>query len=623
MQEKDLKNFYIVDNFSAGFKDKKDVVKEGKGVAVSGSQNIITVDGEKIGVRPGFSYRGTRSTDRYGIQGGGNWKTSSNTEIEWRSFLSDTTDGNIQAYIGGVYETVIDSLTYGKFRSAIWWSATETKDLLILVNGQDKIWSWSGANTTYLSDTSNTLTKQGTTTWAESRFLVAGTRKVRIKDDSDVWQEFTYTGGEGTTTLTGVTPDPTALSLTAGAKCIQSLTENDNKPADGLANDFVAVYKNYLFVFDEENMVVEMSKNTDFTDFTSPTSPRLPGEAADFNLDEVPTAFALQPDGSSLYISTKNQWYQFTFTASADLTKEAITIEPLKTSPLEGATNSLATTNAKNNVVTVSGEPTIDTLGRVESIDTEQSTAFSDPIKNYMDSAGVASAATFYYKNNQYTALKEDTDDGVNNRILTRNFSQGSWETPWTLPASVIYEAGGKLYSLDPATTNTYQLLDGYSDGWQKDAAGGTAVAGAPIAAKWFSAHLDYGKPHNQKVFDTMWVEGYIRAGTKLEIAINYDFGSEILKFSLLGTKDDVVLSPDGGGLGYYSLGTRNLGGSSETLAATGLKRFRGFIKLSERPFYEMQTAFASTGVDYRWEVNSYGQNIRIINGQNNNLLIN
>lgn len=615
MNEEQLKQFTMVSSFG-GYKAKRDVVKEDAGIAVSGSQNIITIDGEKIGNRPGFSYLGTRSTDRYGILGGGNWKTSTGTELPWRSFLSSTTNGTIEVWDGTAWRTLGSGYSTGKFRTTTWWSSTEVQDLLIMVEGTDIIYMWSGGKTTFASATVNTLTKQGTTTWAEDRFLASSTRGVRVLDDTGTWREGTYTGGEGTTTLTGVSVDFTSYAISVGNPILQTLRVSTNKPAAGLDNDFVSTYLNYVFYFDEQNRNVYMSKNTDYTDFTSPASPRVPGEAGTFTLDQPPTASITQPDGNTLYVSTRDQWYQFKFTPSADLTKEVIDILPFKTSPLEGATNSLAVTGAKNNIVLISGEPTIDSLGNVENFSTPQTVPLSDPIKNYMDSSGTSTSTIGYYKNNFYCGLKESASNGANNRLLVRNLALGAWETPWTIPSSVIFEYAGYLYAHDPATTNTYKLLDGYSDGAT------SSTSGAPIVSKWFSSHENYGLPFNQKKFNMMWIDGYIRANTTLEIYISYDFGSEIKSFTLEGTQDDVVLSSVGGGLGFYSLGTRNLGGRAETLAASGLKRFRGFITIPERPFYELQTSFQSNGVDYRWELVEYGFNITKITGTNNNLKI-
>jgi len=614
--------YWSINNFGRGFKQKKDVTVEEVGVAVSGSKNIEVIDDTKIGVRPGFSYLGTRSTDRYGILDGGSWKTSTGDEYALRTY-SDGTNGFVEVYIGTTWETLIDDiatqgasfLNRGAGNLLGWWSSTEVQDLLLFVDGSDSIFMWSGGSTTYASATANTLTKQGTTSWAEERFLTAGTRQGRIKDDAGTWHTFTYTGGESTTTLTGVDVDLTALSLTAGAVVLQEVRESTTTPSAGLSNDFIGLYLNYLFVFDRQRNTVEMSKNTDYTDFSAPTFPRLAGEASDFNLDETPTSVITQADGEALYISTKNQWYQFIFSPSSDLSKEEIVIKPLKTSPLEGATNNLAVTNMKNYTVYTSGEPTIDFLGNVENVSTPQSISLSDDIKGFIDVAGVDKASSTYYKNKFYTTIKEDSDDNANNRIIIRNLRLGIWETPWTIPASVLFEYGGDLYAHDPATKNTYKLLDSnYSDNYVSEA------IQSPISAKWYSSYTDFDLPFNKKKFNLMWVDGYIRANTELDIILTYDFGEQSVKRTLKGTDDNVVIVQTGGGLGYYSLGNRSLGGRSETLTETGLRRFRGFISIPERPFYELQVSFQSEKLGARWELCSYALNISAIEGQSNNL---
>jgi len=624
MNRQQLKNFNVVNDFSKGYRNKTDVTVEEPGVAVSGSQNCQIIDNTKLGVRPGFSYLGSRSTDRYGIVGGGSWKTSTDTEVPIRSY-SNGSNGIVEVYVGSAWETLIDTMaTQGarflnKGAGVLngWWSATEVLDLLLFVDGSSSIFMWSGGTTTFASATSNTLTKQGTTTWGEERFLANGTRKVRIKDDSGTWQTFTYTGGEGTTTLTGVSPDPTVLSLSSGAQVLQEVRETTNKPSSGNSNDFLVKYLNYLFVFDRQRNTVEMSKNSDYTDFSSPSSPRVAGEAASFNLDETPTGAISQPDGDALYITTRNQWYQFLFSESSDKTKEVITIKPLKTSALEGATNELAVVNMKNYTVYTSGEPTIDNLGRVQEIDTPRSVPLSDPIKNYIDIANVENSTSAYYKNNFYTALSSDSDISTNNRILVRNLQVGAWETPWTIPASIIFEYNGELYAHDSATKNTYALLDSnFSDNYVDN------DTQAPISAKWYSSHFHYGYPCNQKSFSIMWIDGYITAGTELDIIFNYDFSKYSLKRTLSGLDDNVVITQTGGGLGYCSLGSRNLGGRGETLEETGLRRFRGFIPVPERKFYELQVSFQSNGIGYRWKIVSYGLNIRVDSSQDNNLKI-
>ena len=614
MREDSLKAFTITDSF-LGFKDKRDVTKETRGVAVDGSQNCIIVDGEKIGVRPGFEYVGGRSTDRYGIQGGGSWKPSSGDQIMWRSYFNDT-NGIIEVYFDDSWETLDEGMDNGKFRTTTYWDTTESIDLLIMVEGTADIMAWSGATATFASATANTLTLEGTDTWGEKRWLGTGTRGGRVKDDTGVWREFEYTGGEGTTTLTGVTVDLTAFAITAGNPILQSLRVTADTPSATAKNNFVGVYKQHLFCFNEENRIILASILNDYTDFTAASSPRLPGESISLTIDEVPTAWAVAPTGSSLYIQTLNYYYQFTFADSADLTKQGYDLEPTYM-PNGGASNNLAISNIKNYITMITSEPTFDTLGNVLNVEGIRSTSLSDDIKKYMDDSEVDESAAGYYKNNSYLSIKSSDDFGSNNNILIRNLQKNYWETPWTLPSLLTFEHNGVLYAHDPSQKNTFKLLQGYSDGKNG------IVEGAPISAKWFSSWDNFDLPFNQKEFDLIWVSGYITPSTKLRFYVSYDFGAYTQSFELLGTNEDVILTPSGGGIGYYSLGSRSLGGRGETLSETGLRRFRGFVTIPVRSFYEMQWSVQSNGVNYRWELCEIGFNVRKTNCQSNNLKFN
>ena len=82
----------------------------------------------------------------------------------------------------------------------------------MFVDGSTNVYKWNGATTTFASCTSNTITKQGTDTWAESGFYTTSDKKIMLGGI-----EYTYTGGEVTTTLTGVTPDPTGVTIPVGS----------------------------------------------------------------------------------------------------------------------------------------------------------------------------------------------------------------------------------------------------------------------------------------------------------------------------------------------------------------------------------------------------------------------
>jgi len=409
--ENALNKFINVGTFSPGFRDKRDITKEKPGTGISGSQNVLTVDGEKIGIRPGYSLFGAANSAATGIKGGGNWKTHDGTEIPWRSY-----DDELEIYQSlestAAWSRLVNGLTVGTpVRGVTVWDTTEAQDLMIFVYGDATLNMWSGGMALLLSTTTNTITKTGTTTWEEERFLTAGTRKVTINGT-----DYTYTGGESTTTLTGVTPDPS--SEAANSLMLQTVRVSSNTPGSATDNDFVTVLNNQLYVFDKQRRDVYISANNDYTDYTF-SSPRLPGEGALLTLDEPPTAAYALDD--QMAISTQNYWYLVNFKVSDDNTKEFVTVKRLKSSPLSGAGFDLAVAPANNLVVYASTEPTIDQLGNIENVNTPQSSNLSDTIKNTMNDLSFTSASIQYHKNNLYIGCNNNANQ--NNRILVYNLA--------------------------------------------------------------------------------------------------------------------------------------------------------------------------------------------------------
>ena len=253
------KDFKIIKSF-LGYRTKKDETNIEAGSLVENSQNVLINDAERVGIRGGYSIypTGSESSDTHEIESSYDWETSSEDVINLRS-KNDV----LQFYDtnAGAWVDLKDGFSAVDFCFTTWWDTTEGIDLLLFVNGSDKIWDWSGGVAVLDSVTANTIKKTGTATWAEARFLTAGTRKVVIDGT-----EYTYTGGETTTTLSGVSPSPAGES--AGATVFQAVRENDNQPANGVENDIISVLNNQAWVGSNSSREVYVSANDSFTDYT-------------------------------------------------------------------------------------------------------------------------------------------------------------------------------------------------------------------------------------------------------------------------------------------------------------------------------------------------------------------
>ncbi len=375
-----MKKYLLTTKFG-GYQAKKDVTKTPPNFLIAGSQNVLIKDGEKFGVRKGSSLDGQSgaSTEGKPVKSSYDWTTSSGQERNFRSGNGQLQYRYIDSLGAVTWLPIMSSLATNreKFRYAQWWDNAEKKDRLIMCNGASSLYSWSGAVTTVASVTATTITKTGSTSWAEDRFLQTntyGTRQIVINGVT-----FNYTGGEGTTTLTGVTPDPTANGIVANM-IIHQAVQTHTGPGSGFACDIVEVLKQQLYVASQSSRDVYVSKNTNFTDFAFTVAGRLPGEGMLLTLDGTVNAMRVQEE--SMYISAgKDLWFQTYFQLSADNTKEVLDVKRLKTGSYQAARSQELTRHNKNAITFVSQEPTLDFLGRVENFNTPQSSPISDAIK--------------------------------------------------------------------------------------------------------------------------------------------------------------------------------------------------------------------------------------------------
>ena len=81
---------------------------------------------------------------------------------------------------------------------------------------------------------------------------------------------YTYTGGQDTDTLTGVSGDPTGEAV--GSIVLQAVVIVSNTPVtSGYSNDFIKVVQNQLYVGSYSSRTLYISANDDYTNYVIPT----------------------------------------------------------------------------------------------------------------------------------------------------------------------------------------------------------------------------------------------------------------------------------------------------------------------------------------------------------------
>lgn len=444
------------------------------------------------------------------------------------------------------------------------------------------------------------IEKFGVESWAEEGFYnLTSNRAVMINGNS-----YNYTGGESTTFITGISPNPTGEPLQSVIH--QAPITTPNSAIDGLprefANTLIANLKNQIYISAPDHNDVYVSKTNNYKDYTFTSPVRKPGEGAILTLDNVPTA--LSPQQTQMYISAgKDQWYFTQFTLSGDLTGESFDIQRLKTASLQASQSQALLTKIKNNLCFVSFEPIVNILGTAQNYtDDPQTRDLSFSIVNDMDAYDFTDGAIIYHKQFVYLAVPKE------NRMLIYNMTDPEhpyWEVPQVLPVGRFYVVDGELYGHSYFTSESYKLFNGTND------------LGNPIDASAAFSFVNYGDRAYPKRMTEYYVEGYIsqnmsgNAALFLNIQYDVDGCATNVSYPIDGSNKNIVcLQPPNNSLGKNSLGKFPLGGNLQLQSSTSTPpKFRVIKTMTSPGFYEEQTTFHSYAIDARWEVLAFGSN--------------
>lgn len=597
--------FSILNEFKYGYRNREDITNLAPGVLVAGSQNVLTNLSERVQTRMGYTLDGAAGTNvTGGIASSFDWPRQTGTTAHLRSYMLDAGTANVEyRYVDSTgtvtWRTLLSSLTSEKFNYTSFWDFnTEKKSLLLMVNGTTNVYEWSGGVTTLNAVTTNTLKTDGTKSWAELGFYTAGTRKVVINGT-----EYAYTGGETTTTLTGVTPDPSSEALSSIVhQAVRTTAYSDITSFPANYNiSLISNLRNQIYYGSLTDNTIYISKINNYKD-VSFTANRLVGEGALFTLDAPPVGFVPQEDRMDTSAG-KDYWYETKFTLSGDLTTEKIEFTPLKTTPGQAAQSQALMAKIKNNVVFVSNEPNLDQLGRIENIlGTQQTDNLSDSIKADFDSFDFTGGSIAYFKYYFYVSVP------LSGLVLVYNLAKKYWEAPQTIPVGRFSVIDNRLYGHSYLTNESYKLFEGWNDN------------GNPIDARAVFSYQNFGMRTLLKSFNEFFTEGYISSNTTLTLSVTYetDGCAQTTSYDYVGTDSRTcgILAPSSS-LGKSSMGKVPLGGESIIVSDSARPpKFRWAKTFPATDHFEYQVAFTSLGVDQRWEILAFGSNNKISSNQ-------
>lgn len=605
--------FTIVNNFKLGYRNREDITNLPPGVLIVGSKNVMTNVSERIQVRKGYELDGDVSSTAAAILASFDWLTRGNDEKHLRAgFLTSAgNDGKLQyRYVdsstGAVtWRDLTTGLTTVAYNFTTFWNTTESLRECLFVNGTSNIYRWNGAVTTLSSTggsgpSSYTITKTGTDTWLDSGFYSSANKSIVINGTT-----YTYTGGENTTTLTGVSPNPTAEA--AGSVIHQAVVTTANSSMTTITatfkNGLISTLNNQVFVGSLTSSVLWISKVNSYTDYSAST-PRQSGEGASLILDD--NLVALVPQESYMYVSAgRDLWYNVNFslqTSTVETTYEQVNAQKLKTGRQQGAFSQACASHMKNNIIVVTKETTIDLIGRLENyFGTPQTKNISDSIKLDVDSYNFDDASIFYHRFYIYVAVPKE---GI---VLVFNLATNSWESPQTLPISRFYIVEGDLYGHSYNTSESYKLFTGYADRVY------TGFEGYPIDAVASFSYQNFGSRTDYKRANALYMEGYVNQNTIINCTLTYELDgcATVRTFSINGSDTQIVcIPPVSGSLGKESLGKSKLGGAGSS-SLTGLPpKFRVQKTFTNTDFFESSLSLSIRGADQRFELLSFGLNV-------------
>ena len=615
---------FSISEETLGYVTSQEASNTDKRYLTSGSKNVLIDYQKKVKTRSGYTRLGAENTALTEIRNAWTWNTSTGTKLAQRFY-----DDELEVYLGTIDGFAINAWTRVKaswsttemLRSCIrqggnggWYDTTEKMDLQIMVNGTDKLWKWNGAVAVVASITGTTITKQSTTTFAQNRFYTSGNKTlVCVRTGT----EYTYTGGETTTTLTGIA-DTTGLQ--ANDILVQKVVEHDNEPADGRNNDFIYNFENQIVLGSADDSLVYISKSSDYTDFAY-SAPRVAGEGALLTLDNPTRGIA--SIGQYLLIFAGNSSifkaeYE-SITVGTALT-ETLKIKKVDTGVDQGALNQESIVPIGNALAYLSNEVALRIIENPEDLTGINPKTFSNPIQPDFDAEDWDGAFGMWYKN----ILFYSTPDASHLYML--NFVQDAdgklfrfWNPPQILPVGAMSLIdlddgnGIQLYGHSNSVPESYLLFDGASDGQYADM---DVANKLPISAKAVFAYNNFKDRTKLKNFDEYYVEGEITPNTTdLMMTIEYDYNgiTQVIEKEIDGSDEEILEGTvDFNSLAQQSLAVNPLGGFLNPPSTT--RKFRTIFEQAKEDFYEMRAIFETDEVDRYWAIIAHGPNATLSN---------
>lgn len=470
----------------------------------------------------------------------------------------------------------------------------------------------TGATLNITAIGTGSITKTGTTTWAQNRFYTT-----RNQDFHDVRTGTNYSASSGYDTTTIVDAGDTS-GIQVGDIIMQNVITTTSEPTTApYTNDIIFNFQNQIIIESAISKDAYGSKNTDFADFSF-SSPRLPGEGFVVTMDDVGNGISFL--GKNLLLGAgKSTIFQVVFTqlaVGATITETA-DINRLYTGVNQGFLGQESIIPIGNTIFYLSNEVALRSIDNPNNLTGLNPKTLSYPIKPDFD-AEDWSGTPFgtWYKNIIFVNAPATSHTYMLNFVEDANGKLFRfWNPPQVLPggpyALISIDGQEQLYGHSNAVPETYLLFDGGSDG-QYD--GMPVSAKLPIEARAVRAYNNYKRKGSLKNFDEFFSEGDITANTiDLSVYLRYDYGgmTQTIMETINGSDEDILEGNIGvNSLAQTSLATNPLGGL--LYPPDDARRYRVIFEEAKEDFFELQTEYYTNDVDQYWGILADGINVQL-----------
>lgn len=446
-------------------------------------------------------------------------------------------------------------------------------------------------------------------TWAQERFQTFANKKFIMGG-----VVYTYTWGENTDTLTGITPNLPAV-IAAGTLVFSDIVETTPSGWDytsGATPSILNVSKNQVYIADEEKNWVWLSKQDDYDNFAYTVPVRINWEGGSARLDKNVVAIATNDQDNSVQASCwTDTWYPISLQVATTSTTpwELVVVWTPKRGSGVGANNQFSVCNTKQGMLYLSQEPTFDYLQNVLQFN-QVTLPVGDPIETDLQSLDLTWAKTLYWRN--YVWLLLPSAGFLYGYDMIRQL----WQPPQTVGGNCLSIIDWWLAVHSTVKNETYKMFDGTNDNEN------------PISFIGVMSYQNWGRRDAYKFMDGLFVEAKVTAWTDaVTFWVNLGYKGSGGTFNTTFGSDDGLPFVDATslppGFGGSSFGQSPFWSFFTSDEATPYKKVRKILPLIKNgyDFFEYQVYFQCDQLDAQFKVLSHGSN-QELSGSHNGILI-